>query len=225
MNHEALTVKALLDTSHTLAADLLAGVQYPWEILPRLRSYIEAMGSQLPRAEYVEEAPGVWIARDAIVAGSVSIAGPCIIGHEAEIRHCAFIRGSVLVGKCAVVGNSTELKNALLFDEVQVPHYNYVGDSVLGFRSHMGAGAITSNVKSDKGLVTVVHGDARIETGLKKFGAVLGDDVEIGCNSVLCPGAVIGRGSIVYPLSRVRGSVPQEHIFKDEHTVVARRQA
>lgn len=219
------TTDALLDLSRTLAAPLLREYTHPWEALPGLRAFIITLGETLPRSEYERIAPDVWIARDATIAASASIAGPCIIGHDAEIRHCAFIRGSALVGHGAVVGNSTELKNALLFDGVQVPHYNYVGDSILGYKAHMGAGAITSNVKSDKTLVTVRTPEGRIETGLKKFGAILGDQVEVGCNSVLNPGTVIGRGSSIYPTSCVRGFIAPYHIHKQDGTLVPIRKA
>lgn len=224
MDHTPLETGALLDLTHTLARPLLEEHTYPWQALPGIAAFLRALGPTLPTEAYAQTAPEVWIARDAIVAPSASITGPCIICPGAEIRHCAFIRGSVLVGAGAVVGNSTELKNALLFDGVQVPHYNYVGDSILGHLAHMGAGAITSNVKSNKTLVTVRTAGERIETGLKKFGAILGDGVEVGCNSVLCPGAVIGRGSIIYPTSCVRGAVPPGHIYKRDDAIVPIRQ-
>ena len=208
------TTTTLLDLKHTAAAPLLETCRYPWEALPQIGSFIKQLGPTLPEAEYDHPAEHVWIAKSAVVAPSASITGPCIIGPEAEIRHCAFIRGNALVGREAVVGNSTELKNVILFDKVQVPHYNYVGDSILGYRSHMGAGAITSNVKSDKTHVCVKSGGEVINTGRKKFGAMLGDFVEVGCNSVLCPGTVIGRNTNIYPLSRVRGVIPSNSIFK-----------
>lgn len=223
MPQNSLTNGTLFSLKHTMAASLLPPSEVPWKALPGLQAFILAMGPMLPEDEYEQIAPTVWAARDAVVAPSASIAGPCIIDKGAEIRHCAFIRGSAFIGKGAVVGNSTELKNALLFDAVQVPHYNYVGDSILGYRAHMGAGAITSNVKSDKTLVTVRVGDARIETGLKKFGAIVGDGVEIGCGSVLNPGTVIGPECIVYPLSSVRGFLPAHHIHKGLDCVVPRR--
>ena len=209
-----LTIKDLFDLEHTLAAPLLAKLTYPWEALPSIGSFIKELGPTLPADEYDHPAEFVWIAKSAKVAPTASITGPCIIGPETEVRHCAFIRGNALVGAGAVVGNSTELKNVILFDKVQVPHYNYVGDSILGFKAHMGAGSITSNVKSDKTLVVVRHGGERLETGLKKFGAMLGDCVEIGCGSVLNPGSVIGRNSSVYPLSSVRGTVDADSIYK-----------
>ena len=215
-------IDELLDLSHTIAAPLFEGRTYPWEVLGDIKAFILALGPTLPKDEYDEVSEGVWIARDAAVFPSAYIGAPCIIDHGAEVRHCAFIRGSAIVGKNCVVGNSVELKNALLFDGVQTPHYNYVGDSVLGYKSHMGAGSITSNVKSDKTLVVVKNGGDRMETGLKKFGAILGDFVEVGCNSVLNPGCVIGRRSSVYPTSSVRGVVPQDSIFKAPGDVVKR---
>ncbi len=214
------TISDLLDLSKTIAASIFDGKTYPWEILAELKDYIVRLGETLPEDEYERIGEDVWIAKDAKVFPSAYIGGPCIIDHGAEIRHCAFIRGSAIVGKNAVVGNSVELKNSLLFDGVQTPHYNYVGDSVLGYKSHMGAGSITSNVKSDKSLVVVKFGDERIETGRKKFGAVLGDFVEIGCNSVLNPGSVLGRGSSVYPTSSVRGTVPENSIYKNKDNIV-----
>ena len=215
-------IDELLDLSHTIAAPLFEGRTYPWEVLGEIKAFILALGPTLPKDAYDEVSEGVWIARDAAVFPSAYIGAPCIIDHGAEVRHCAFIRGSAIVGKNCVVGNSVELKNALLFDGVQTPHYNYVGDSVLGYKSHMGAGSITSNVKSDKTLVVVKNGGERMETGLKKFGAILGDFVEVGCNSVLNPGCVIGRRSSVYPTSSVRGVVPQDSIFKAPGDVVKR---
>ena len=211
----------LLDLEHTIAAELFRDKTYPWEVLPEIRAFILKLGATLPEAEFDHPAEGVWIAKDAKVFPSAYIGGSCIIDHEAEVRHCAFIRGSAIVGKGCVVGNSVELKNVVLFDKVQTPHYNYVGDSVLGYKSHMGAGSITSNVKSDKTLV-VVKGDVSIETGLKKFGAVLGDNVEVGCNSVLNPGSVIGRRASIYPTSSVRGVVPEDCIYKAADNVVKR---
>lgn len=209
-----MTVNDLFDLEHTLAAPLLKDLQYPWEALPRISGFLKELGPTLPTEEYDNPAEFVWIAKSAKIAPTASITGPCIICPEAEIRHCAFIRGNALVGAGAVVGNSTELKNVILFDKVQVPHYNYVGDSILGFRSHMGAASLTSNVKSDKTLVVVKDGEERMETGLKKFGAMLGDFVEVGCGSVLNPGCVIGRSSNIYPLSSVRGTVPANSIYK-----------
>ena len=212
----------LFDFSRSLLGDALQQTNYPWEILPRLKELILALGKQLPADEYDCPAEGVWIHKTAKVAPTASIGAPCIICAEAEVRHCAFIRGSALVGRGAVVGNSTELKNALLFDGVQVPHYNYVGDSVLGYRAHMGAGAVTSNVKGDRQPVVVHRGSERMETGLKKLGAMLGDYAEIGCGAVLNPGAVIGRGAQVYPLVSVRGTVPANCIHKGGSVVEKR---
>ena len=209
-----LKISELFDLTHTMSADIFDGCEYAWEALSWIGDYIQARGATLSPDEYDSPAPGVWISKEATVAASASITGPCIIEAGAEVRHCAFIRGSAIVGRGAVVGNSTELKNALLFDKVQVPHYNYVGDSILGFGAHLGAGAITSNVKSDKALVVVHTPNGDIETGRKKFGAILGDGVEVGCGSVLNPGTVIGRGARVYPLSSVRGCVPPHSIYK-----------
>jgi NDP-sugar pyrophosphorylase family protein len=215
-------IEGLLDLSKTIAAALFHGKTYPWEVLGGISSFIEALGPQLPADEYDNPAPGVWIAKDAKVFPSAYIGAPCIIDHEAEVRHCAFIRGSAIVGKKAVVGNSTELKNVVLFDNVQVPHYNYVGDSVLGYKAHMGAGSITSNVKMDRTPVKV-FGEDVLETDRKKFGAILGDYVEIGCNSVLNPGTVVGRNSNIYPTSCVRGVIPEKSIFKKDGKVVAKK--
>ena len=217
------TIADLFDLSHTLAADYLRGFTWPWEALGGIRELILSLGPGLDPAEYAELSPGVWAHRTASIAPTAYLGAPCIIGAGTEVRHCAFVRGSALVGESCVVGNSVELKNVILFDNVQTPHYNYVGDSILGYRSHMGAGSITSNVKSDKSLVTVRgHGES-VETGLKKFGAMLGDFVEVGCNSVLNPGTVIGRESSIYPLSSVRGVVPARHIFKTGGVVVPKR--
>lgn len=215
-----LTVKELFDLNETIAGALFEGVEYPWEVLPKIGEFIVKLGNTLPEEEYEKKGENVWIAKSAKVAPSVYINGPAIIGKDAEIRHCAFIRGNALVGEGAVVGNSTELKNVVLFNKVQVPHYNYVGDSILGFKSHMGAGSITSNVKSDKTLATVSTPEGKIETGLKKFGAMLGDHVEVGCGSVLNPGTVVGRNTNIYPLSMVRGYVPAGSIYKKQGEVV-----
>lgn len=209
-----ITVKELYDLKETIAAQLFEGVTYPWEVLPKIHDFIIELGRCLPQDIYEEKGENIWIAKSAKVAPTACLNGPLIVDEEAEIRHCAFVRGNAIVGKGAVVGNSTELKNVVLFNKVQVPHYNYVGDSVLGFKSHMGAGSITSNVKSDKTLVTVKGKDIQIETGLKKMGAMLGDNVEVGCNSVLNPGTVIGRNSNIYPTSMVRGVVPANSIYK-----------
>ena len=212
----------LLDLSHTIAAPLFEGKEYPWEVLDDIKSFILALGPTLPGEEYEQVSEGVWIARDALIFPSAYIGGPCIIDHGAEVRHCAFIRGSAIVGKNCVVGNSVEVKNAVLFDNVQTPHYNYVGDSVLGYKAHMGAGSVTSTVKSDKTLVVVKNGEERMETGRKKFGAILGDGVEVGCNSVLNPGTVVGRMSNIYPTSCVRGMVPAMSIWKDKDNIVSK---
>ena len=215
-------IEELLDLDKTIARDIFDGVTYPWEVLPKIKEYILKLGETLSLEEYEHPSEDVWIAKDATIFPSAYIAGPCIIDHDAEIRHSAFIRGGAIVGKNAVVGNSTELKNVILFDNVQVPHYNYVGDSILGYKAHMGAGSITSNVKSDKSLVCIKSNDEKIETRIKKVGAFLGDYVEVGCNSVLCPGSVIGRNSTIYPLSRVRGVVPTNTIYKNQTEIVER---
>lgn len=216
-------IKELLDLDKTIAAKLFEGKTYPWEALDGIKSFILELGETLSADEYDHPEEGVWIAKDAKIFPSAYIGAPCIIDHGAEVRHCAFIRGSAIVGKNAVVGNSTELKNVVLFDNVQVPHYNYVGDSILGYKAHMGAGSITSNVKSDKTLVTVHIPDAPIETGRKKFGAILGDNIEVGCNSVLNPGTVVGRCSNIYPVSCVRGVVPANSIYKAKDNIVAKK--
>ena len=215
-----MTVKEMYTLEETIAKDLFEGVTYPWEVLPKISSFILELGASLPEEEYEKRGENVWVARSAKVAPTAFIGGPAIIGKDAEVRHCAFIRGNAIVGEGAVVGNSTELKNVVLFNKVQVPHYNYVGDSILGYKSHMGAGSITSNVKSDKKLVVVKAGEEKIETGLKKFGAMLGDRVEVGCGSVLNPGTVIGHDSNIYPLSSVRGVVPAGSIYKKQGEVV-----
>ena len=218
-----LKINELLDLTKTIAAPLFEGKTYPWEVLADISDFIVQLGSTLPEDEFEKRGENVWIAKDAKVFPSAYIGGPCIIDHGAEIRHCAFIRGSAIVGKNAVVGNSTELKNSILFDNVQTPHYNYVGDSVLGYKAHMGAGSITSNVKSDKTLVVIKSAEESIETGRKKVGAILGDFVEIGCNSVLNPGTVLGRNASVYPTSCVRGVVPENSIYKDKDNIVLRK--
>ena len=217
------TIHDLYDLKHTQAADYLSQYTYPWEALKGIKDEIIRLGESLDQAEYTEVAPQVWVHVTATVAPTAFLGAPCIIGAKTEVRHCAFVRGSALVGEGCVVGNSVELKNVILFDGVQVPHYNYVGDSILGYKSHMGAGSITSNVKSDKTLVTVRSGAEAIETGLKKMGAMLGDLVEVGCNSVLNPGTVIGRESNIYPLSSVRGVVPAHSIWKTGGVVVSKR--
>lgn len=219
---EEFQISQLYDLNETIAAALFSQAKYPWELLGKISGFICELGKTLPKDRYTQVKENVWIANSATVAPTAYINGPAIIDEEAEVRHCAFIRGNAIVGKGAVVGNSTELKNVILFNKVQVPHYNYVGDSILGYKSHMGAGSITSNVKSDKTLVVVKNGEEKIETGLKKFGAMLGDHVEVGCNSVLNPGTVIGRNSNVYPLSRVRGCIPEGSIYKNAGEVVSK---
>ena len=213
-----LKIRDLYDLNHTIAAEYLAEYEYPWQALKGIKDLILSLGPTLG-GDYTEVSPTVWVHKTAKVFPSAYLGAPCIIGPDTEVRHCAFIRGSALVGEGCVVGNSVELKNVILFDGVQVPHYNYVGDSILGHRAHMGAGSVTSNVKSDKTLVTVKNGGETIETGLKKFGAMVGDFVEVGCNSVLNPGTVIGRHSNVYPTSCVRGVIPEQHIWKVDGTV------
>ena len=215
-----LSIHELYDLSHTMAAEYLAGFTYPWEALGGIKSLIISLGEKLNPDDYREVSPQVWVHRTAKVAPTAFLGAPCIIGAETEVRHCAFIRGAALVGEHCVVGNSVELKNVILFDNVQTPHYNYVGDSILGYKSHMGAGSITSNVKQDQRPVVVHAPEGNMETGLKKFGAMLGDFVEVGCNSVLNPGTVIGRHSNIYPLSSVRGVVPENHIWKTGGVVV-----
>ena len=218
------TIANLLDLNETIAKDLFEGKTYPWEVLPEIGDFILKLGQTLSEEEYDHPSEDVWIAKSAKVAPTACINGPVIIGKEAEVRHCAFIRGNAIVGEGAVVGNSTELKNVVLFNKVQVPHYNYVGDSVLGYKAHMGAGSITSNVKSDKHLVKVHTPEGDIETGIKKFGAMIGDNVEVGCGSVLNPGTVIGRQSNIYPLSSVRGVVPAHSIYKKQGEVVEKHE-
>lgn len=220
---EQIMVKNMYSLNETIAASLFDNVTYPWEVLAKISEYIITLGNSLDENIYEKKGDNIWIAKSAEVAPTASINGPCIIDCDAQVRHCAFIRGNAIVGKGAVVGNSTELKNVVLFNKVQVPHYNYVGDSILGYKAHMGAGSITSNVKSDKKPVVVHCADEDIETGLKKFGAMLGDEVEVGCNSVLNPGTVIGPHSNVYPLSSVRGVVEANHIFKQQGNVVEKQ--
>lgn len=210
----------LYDLEETIAKDLLEGVTYPWEALPKISDFILELGRTLDEDKYKKTGENIWVAKTAKVAPTASITGPAIIDENAEIRHCAFIRGKAIVGKNAIVGNSTELKNVILFNNVQVPHYNYVGDSILGYKAHMGAGSITSNVKSDKKLIVVKTKEEKIETGLKKFGAMIGDSVEVGCGSVLNPGSVIGKNSNIYPLSSVRGVVPKNSIYKNKNEIV-----
>lgn len=215
-----MTIKELYTLEETIAKDIFEGATYPWEVLPKIGSFIKELGETLSSEEYDKVGEDVWIAKSANVFESAYIHGPAIIGKNAEVRHCAFIRGNAIVGEGAVVGNSTELKNVILFNKVQVPHYNYVGDSILGYKAHMGAGSITSNVKSDKKLVVIKTPEGPVETGLKKFGAMLGDEVEVGCGSVLNPGTVIGSHSNIYPLSSVRGVVPANSIYKNKNEVV-----
>ena len=218
--NNALSVSSLLDLSHTVAASLFDDATFPWEVLPKISEFILTLGPTLDENIFEKRGENIWVARSAKIAPTASLNGPLIIDEDAEIRHCAFIRGSAIIGKGAVIGNSTEVKNAVIFDKAQVPHYNYVGDSVLGFMAHMGAGAVTSNLKSDKSNVTVLCNGERVVTGLKKFGAVLGNRADVGCNSVLCPGSVLGEGCRVYPLSLVRGHVPANHIYKNKSEIV-----
>lgn len=220
--NEKLKNNNLFDIRQTIARNLFSEYEYPWEILPKIHDFILELGPKLPTDEYDKVGDNIWIAKSAKVAKSASITGPTIIGKDTELRHCAFIRGNVIVGEGGVVGNSTELKNVILFNDVQVPHYNYVGDSILGHKAHMGAGSITSNVKSDKTLVTVKCSGEKLATGLKKLGALIGDNVEVGCNSVLNPGTIIGRSSHIYPLSMVRGYVPENSIYKKAGEIVVK---
>lgn len=217
-----ITINDLYTLEETIAADLFEGATYPWEVLPKIKDFIIDLGNTLDLNKFEKHGDDIWVAKSAKVAPTACLNGPLIVDEDAEIRHCAFVRGSAIVGKGAVVGNSTELKNVVLFNKVQVPHYNYVGDSILGFKAHMGAGSITSNVKSDKTLVVIKGSEERIETGLKKVGAMLGDNVEVGCNSVLNPGTVIGRNSNVYPTSCVRGVVAESSIFKNNGEIIAK---
>ncbi|MCI9651919.1 MAG: UDP-N-acetylglucosamine pyrophosphorylase [Lachnospiraceae bacterium] len=219
-----ITVSELYDLKETIAAGLLEGLTYPWEALPKIHDFIIDLGESLPKDIYEERGDYIWVAKSAKVAPTACLNGPLIVDEDAEIRHCAFVRGNAIVGKGAVVGNSAELKNVILFNKVQVPHYNYVGDSILGFKAHMGAGSITSNVKSDKTLVVVKGEGISIETGLKKMGAMLGDNVEVGCNSVLNPGTVIGRNTNIYPASMVRGVIPAGSIYKKATEIVEKRE-
>ena len=212
--------KELFSLDKSLAGEYLSKFEYPWQALSGIKELILTLGERLDKNEYDEISENVWVHKSVKIAPTAYIGAPCIIGKDTEVRQCAFIRSSALIGEGCVIGNSTEVKNAIIFDSVQVPHFNYVGDSILGYKSHLGAGAVTSNVKSDRSLVTVKTADGRIETGLKKFGAMVGDNVEVGCNSVLNPGTVIGRNSNIYPLSSVRGSVPENSIFKNQSTIV-----
>ena len=220
---EECKIENLYDLNQTIAKDIFKGATYPWEVLPKIENFIIELGNTLSEDEYEKREDNIWIAKSAKVAPTAYIKGPAIIGKDAEVRHCAFIRGKAIIGEGAVVGNSTELKNVILFNKVQVPHYNYVGDSILGYKSHMGAGSITSNVKSDKKLVVVKTPWGNIETGMKKFGAMLGDEVEVGCGSVLNPGTVVGSHSNIYPLSSVRGFVPGNSIYKKQGEVAEKR--
>lgn len=223
MNNSQLTINELFDLNQTIAAEVFEGCTYPWEVLSKIGDFIIQLGGTLNEEEYEKRGENIWIAKSATVFESAYIAGPCIIGKNAEVRHCAFIRGKAIVGENCVVGNSTELKNVILFNNVQVPHYNYVGDSILGYKSHMGAGSITSNVKSDKNLIVIKGPDGNIETGIKKIGAFLGDNVEVGCGSVLNPGTVVGRHSNIYPLSSVRGYVAENSIYKKAGEIVNKK--
>ena len=220
---EECKIKNLYNLDETIAKELLEKFEYPWEVLPEINNFILEVGPKLDPEVYELKGENIWIAKSANVYSSAYIKGPAIIGENAEVRHCAFIRGKAIVGNNAVVGNSTELKNVILFNNVQVPHYNYVGDSILGYKAHMGAGSITSNVKSDKKLVIIKDGVEEIETGLKKIGAMLGDNVEVGCGSVLNPGSIIGKNTNIYPLSSVRGVVPANSIYKNQNEVVEKK--
>lgn len=221
---ESAKIENLYDLSKTIAKDLFLGKEYPWEALENIKPFILELGKNLPKDKFDEISENVWVAKSAKVAPTAYLGSPCIIDEETEVRHCAFIRGSAIIGKNCVVGNSTELKNVVLFDHVQVPHYNYIGDSILGNYSHLGAGSITSNVKSDKTLVVIKDGEDKIETKRKKVGAMVGDRVEVGCNSVLCPGTVVGRGSMIYPLSRVRGVIKENMIYKSENNICEKKE-
>ena len=220
---ENCKIKKLYNLEETIAKTLLEKLEYPWEALPKISEFIIEIGKKLDNEIYELKGENIWIAKSAKIYPSAYIKGPTIIGENAEIRHCAFIRGNAIVGNNAVVGNSTELKNVILFNNVQVPHYNYVGDSILGYKAHMGAGAITSNVKSDKKLVIVKNGEEKIETGLKKFGAMIGDYVEVGCGSILNPGSVIGKNTNIYPLSSVRGVIPENSIYKCQNEIIIKK--
>ena len=218
--NDSIKISELFDLNETIAADIFDGCTFPWEVLSKIGDFIVKLGNTLPESEYEKRGENVWVAKSAKVFDSAYINGPCIIGKDAEVRHCAFIRGNAIVGEGAVVGNSTELKNVIIFNNAQVPHYNYVGDSILGYKSHLGAGSIISNLKSDKSLVYVKCDGEKIETKLKKFGAILGDNVEIGCGSVLNPGTIIGRKTNIYPLSSVRGYIGSNKIYKNQNEIV-----
>lgn len=220
MEIKKLMIDELLDLKQTIAASIFKQINYAWEALPQIHEYTIKLGATLPESEYTKFADDVWISKTAVIAPTASITGPTIIGPKAEVRHCAFIRGNAIVGESCIIGNSTEIKNVILFNGVQVPHFNYVGDSILGFKAHLGAGCITSNMKSDKTPITVAIDNERIETGLRKFGAILGDYVEVGSNAVLNPGSVVGRNASIYPLSMVRRFIPQNHIYKKQGEIV-----
>ena len=218
-----IKTQELFSLDKTIAGEFLASYDYPWLALKDIKSFIIRVGNELDKNQFSEISPQVWIHKDALIAPTAYIGSPCIIGKGTEVRHCAFIRGSALIGEGCVIGNSTEVKNSVIFDCVQVPHFNYVGDSILGYKSHLGAGAVTSNIKSDKSLVRIKYGEEIIETGLKKFGAIVGDGVEVGCNSVLNPGTVIGKNTNIYPLSRVRGVIKANSIYKNENNIIEKR--
>ena len=221
---EEYKIEKLYNLEETIAKKLLESFEYPWEVLPEIGKFIIELGNTLDKEIYEQKGENIWIAKNAKVMSTAYIKGPAIIGENAEIRHCAFIRGNAIVGNNAVVGNSTELKNVILFNDVQVPHYNYVGDSILGYKSHMGAGSITSNVKSDKRLVVIKNSNKFVETGLKKVGAMIGDNVEVGCGSILNPGSVIGKNTNIYPLSSVRGVVPKNSIYKNQNEIIEKNE-
>lgn len=219
-----MRIHDLFDLEHTLSKEYLSRFEYPWQALGNIKQMIISIGEQLPVDEYDKIDENIWVHKSATIAPTAFLGAPCIIGEKTEVRHCAFIRGSALVGKNCVIGNSVELKNVILFDNVQVPHYNYVGDSILGYKSHMGAGSITSNVKSDKSLVVICNGKEKYETNIKKVGAMIGDYVEVGCNSVLNPGTIIGRNTNIYPLSSVRGVIPEKCIYKSKDKIIQKMQ-
>ena len=217
------TIKNLFDLEHTIARKYLENYEYPWEALPEIKNFIRELIEKLDRNEYTEYKKDVWVHKSATIAPTADVNGPAIIGPKSEIRHCAYIRGNAIIGEGCVIGNSCEVKNAVIFDKSQVPHFNYVGDSILGFHAHMGAGSIVSNLKSDGKNVTIRVGDVKIPTNLRKFGAIIGDNVEVGCNSVLNPGTIVGKNSNIYPLARVRGLVPERSIYKDEDNIVEKK--
>ncbi len=218
-----LKTEELFSFEHSLSGEFLADCEFPWFALGGIKDFIVKLGQKLDKTEFYEISTEIWIHRQAKIAPTAFIGAPCIIGKNTEVRHCAFIRGTALIGENCVVGNSTEIKNAIIFDSVQIPHYNYIGDSILGYKSHLGAGAVTSNVKSDKSQICIKSDNTVIETGLKKFGAIIGDEVEIGCNSVLNPGTVIGKNTTIYPLSRVRGVIKANRIYKNDDNIVEKR--